>query len=115
MSSNKVCSERDAPFTSFPDVFLDAPLGMVASVSVRFRFECACGESASIQGSVGGDGGVRVPLAVVMVMAMARVPFAMRERCRRDVQRAHCARGVLGWLPFSEPPCCAERIPRRAK
>jgi hypothetical protein len=96
-SSNSACSGRDAPLTSCAGAVLGAPLGSAASVSVRLRF---AGDGDGDEGAAGSVGGVRVPLAVAMVMAGAvRDAGAMpSRRATRSGRWRRARRGLVHGL-----------------
>ena len=89
------------PLAILPRAVVDAPLGRLASVSVRLRF--------AIEGDVGAggsDGGVRAPLATAMVMAAAVRDW---ERWRADVQRAQGGSRIWSAAATSRLPARCKR------
>lgn len=74
------------PFADLPWAGSDAPLETIELVATCFRFAKEGDVAAG-----GNEGGVRVPLAVILELKGA---VAMRERCRRasSVERAQGGR-----------------------
>jgi hypothetical protein len=76
MSSSSACSEYVMPAADCPCADTDAPLGTIGPVASCLRFA-----NDGDAGAGGSDGGVRVPLAAMVIAGM---------RCSR------CASGVVG-------------------
>jgi hypothetical protein len=83
MSSSSACSEYVLPAADCPCADTDAPLGTIGPVASCFRFT-----SDGDAGAGGSDGGVRVPLAAMVIAGMRC------SRCASDVVGVNASRAA---------------------